>query len=69
MLHKETVDPVLLKLIQKLFSISMDYTDPKMKWELIKKRILDMVHDPEQLFPQLKSWQKHELLRTPYRCY
>ena len=26
----------MLKLIQKLFSISMDYTDPKMRWELIK---------------------------------
>lgn len=37
------------------FSVSIDYTDPKMKWELIKKRILEMVHNPEQLFSQLKS--------------
>lgn len=35
------------------FNVSVEYVNAGMNWDLVKKRILGMVHNPEKQFPRL----------------
>ena len=35
------------------FNVGVEYVNTRMNWELVNKRILAMVHNPEKQFPRL----------------